>query len=241
LNVTAEQLLANPDLKSILLYHVVAGTAMSSSLKDGQKVTTAQGSPVAVEIGGGKVRVGGASVTAADIICSNGVIHVIDKVLLPPAKFSPAAQVGVTDPFGFFDPLGFTKEGDEAGFRNLRISELKHGRVAMMAALGAVGQHFMVASTAPGVPAGLSAVTTPPGTYGFAALFVISGALEFTLFKQEDKKEPGNFGDPLNFGDYSVDSRNRELNNGRFAMFSAIGIIFAELLTGKDAIQQFGF
>jgi len=155
-------------------------------------------------------------------------------------KFSPAVQVGVTDPLGFFDPAGFSKEGDEAGFRNLRIAELKHGRVAMMAALGAVAQHFLVPSTAPGLPAGLSAATTPPGSYGFAALFLLSGALEFTLFKQEGNKEPGNFGDPAGLGDYSIDSRNRELNNGRFAMFAALGIISADLLTGKDAVQQFG-
>jgi len=240
LGVTADQLLANPDLKSILLYHVVSGTAMSSSLRDGQQVSTVQGGKLGINIGGGKVTVGRATVTTADVTCTNGVIHVIDKVLLPPGKFSPAKQVGVTDPLGFFDPAGFCKEGDEAGFRNLRASEIKHGRVAMMAALGAVAQHFMAASTAPGVPAGLGAVTTPPGTYGFVALFLASGALEFTLFKQADNKEPGNFGDPVGFGDYSTDSRNRELNNGRFAMFAAIGIIAAELLTGKDAVEQFG-
>jgi len=240
LGVTAEQLLANPDLKNILLYHVVAGTAMSSSLKDGQQVGTVQGGKLQVKIGGGKVTVGGATVTAADVACTNGVIHVIDKVLLPPGKFSPAKQVGVTAPLGYFDPAGFCKEGDEAGFRNLRAAEIKHGRVAMMAALGAVVQHFTASTTAPGLPAGLGAVTTGSGTTGFAALFLASGALEFTLFKQDDKKEPGNFGDPAGLGDYSTDSRNRELNNGRFAMFAAIGIIAAELLTGKDAVQQFG-
>jgi len=156
----------------------------------------------------------------------------------PPPPFNPAEQVGVTAPFGFFDPAGFSKVGDEAGFRNLRIAEIKHARVAMMAALGAVAQHFSAGSTAPGVPAGLGAVTAAPA--GFAALFLASGALEFTLFKQEDNKEPGNFNDPAGLGDYTTDSRNRELNNGRFAMFAAIGIVAADLLTGKDAVQQFG-
>jgi len=156
----------------------------------------------------------------------------------PPPPFNPAEQVGVTAPLGFFDPAGFSKVGDKAGFRNLRIAEIKHARVAMMAALGAVAQHFLAGSTAPGIPAGLGAVTAAPA--GFAALFLASGALEFTLFKQEDNKEPGNFNDPAGLGDYSTDSRNRELNNGRFAMFAAIGIVAADLLTGKDAIQQFG-
>ena len=84
LGCSAEQLLANPDLKSILLYHVVGGSTMSSSLKDGQKVTTAQSGQLAVQIAGGKVKGGRATDTAADIECSNGVIHVIDKVLRPP-------------------------------------------------------------------------------------------------------------------------------------------------------------
>ncbi|CAE8693918.1 unnamed protein product, partial [Polarella glacialis] len=79
LGCSAEQLLANPDLKSILLYHVVGGSTMSSSLKDGQKVTTAQSGQLAVQIAGGKVKVGRATVTAADIEFSNGMIHVIDK------------------------------------------------------------------------------------------------------------------------------------------------------------------
>ncbi|CAE8742911.1 unnamed protein product, partial [Polarella glacialis] len=86
LGCSAEQLLANPDLKSILLYHVVGGSTMSSSLKDGQKVTTAQSGQLAVQIAGGKVKVGRTTVTAADIECSNGVIHVIDKS--PTATFS---------------------------------------------------------------------------------------------------------------------------------------------------------
>ena len=42
-------------------------------------------------------------------------------------KFSPEAQVGVTEPLGFFDPAGFCK--DEASFKDLRAKELKHGRI----------------------------------------------------------------------------------------------------------------
>ncbi|CAE8663813.1 unnamed protein product, partial [Polarella glacialis] len=98
LGCSAEQLLANPDLKSILLYHVVGGSTMISSLKDGQKVTTAQSGQLAVQIAGGKVKVGRATVTAADIECSNGVIHVIDKVLRPPFSllmcFHPVLLLG---------------------------------------------------------------------------------------------------------------------------------------------------
>ena len=63
---------------------MVGGSAMISSLKDGQKVTTAQSGQLAVQIAGGKVKVGRATVTAAEIEWPNGVIHSIDKVLHPP-------------------------------------------------------------------------------------------------------------------------------------------------------------
>ncbi|CAE8613514.1 unnamed protein product [Polarella glacialis] len=245
LGVTADQLLANPDLKSILLYHVAGGTTMSSSLKDGMRVTSAQGGQLAVQIGGGKVKVGRATVTAADVACSNGVIHVIDKVLLPPAApaapFDPATQIGAMAPLGFFDPLGFSKKGDKAGFNNLQASEIKHGRVAMMAALGAVVQHYVKFPGFESVPSGLGAVTTAPGTYGFAALFLVSGALELAIWTQDDKKEPGNFGDPAGLNMYNPEMREKEINNGRLGMFSAIGIIAAEALSGKDGMNQLGF
>lgn len=166
-----------------------------------------------------------------------------------PPPFDPAKAIGVTEPFGFFDPAGFSKVGDEEGFRKLRIAEMKHGRVAMMAAVGALFQSLVQFPGFEDVPAGLGAVTSPPGTYGFAALFLFSGALELALWK-DDPSLPvdsiGDYGNPLQLGageplGESVFMRNRELNNGRAAMFAAVGIIAAELYTGKNALQQFGF
>merc|ERR1719434_507935 len=139
-----------------------------------------------------------------------------------------------------FDPLGFSKVGDKEGFRNLRTAELKHGRVAMMAAVGAVAQHYIKFPGFEKVPAGLGAVTTAPGTYGFAALFLLSGVMELAVWTQDEKKEPGNFGDPVGLGMYTEDMRTKELNNGRMAMFAAVGIVAADLLTGKDGMQQLG-
>jgi uncharacterized surface protein with fasciclin (FAS1) repeats len=74
---------AKADLTSILTYHVVAGNVMSSDLSDGQMVTTLNGKQLKVSIKDGKVMIGGATVIAADLEGSNGVVHVIDKVLLP--------------------------------------------------------------------------------------------------------------------------------------------------------------
>jgi len=155
-------------------------------------------------------------------------------------EFDPAMQVGATDPLGFFDPLGFCPKGDKAAFSNFRAAEIKHGRVAMMAALGGVVQHYVQLPGFKTVPTGLNALNVPPGSYGFIALVLISGYLELAVWTESPEKEPGNFGDPLSFDQYTEDLRNRELNNGRFAMFAALGIIAAELLTGKDAIEQLG-
>jgi light-harvesting complex I chlorophyll a/b binding protein 1 len=143
-------------------------------------------------------------------------------------------------PLGFFDPLGFAKMGDEEGFNNLRAAEIKHGRVAMMAALGAVVQHLVKFPGFEKVPAGLSAVTSAPGTYGFIALLALGAGFELAIWKQDPAKEPGNFGNPVGWGSYDDDMRNKEINNGRFAMFAALGIIAADLVTGKDALQQLG-
>ncbi|MEJ6396274.1 fasciclin domain-containing protein [Yoonia sp. 208BN28-4] len=80
---TVEGLLEDTDaLTQILLYHVVPGKVMSSDLTDGMMATTVEGRDIAVAIGD-NVLVGPATVTAADIETSNGVIHVIDTVLIP--------------------------------------------------------------------------------------------------------------------------------------------------------------
>merc|ERR1712060_1002663 len=158
----------------------------------------------------------------------------------PPPPFNPSKQVGAMAPLGFFDPLGFAKMGDEEGFNNLRAAEIKHGRVAMMAALGAVVQHLVKFPGFEKVPAGLSAVTSAPGTYGFIALLALGAGFELAIWKQDPAKEPGNFGNPVGWGSYDDDMRNKEINNGRFAMFAALGIIAADLVTGKDALQQLG-
>ena len=88
LKITKEQLLADPaKLKTILTYHVVAGSVMAGDVMkmDGQDVPTVAGPTVKVKIDGSTVMINDATVTTADIAASNGVIHVIDKVLLPPS------------------------------------------------------------------------------------------------------------------------------------------------------------
>jgi uncharacterized surface protein with fasciclin (FAS1) repeats len=94
---TVEALLEDPDgeLKQILLYHALSGNTFSSDLTDGSNIETLQGSNLNITISGGNVYINGAMVTVADIETDNGVVHVIDAVLLPPAPAGPTTVVDV--------------------------------------------------------------------------------------------------------------------------------------------------
>lgn len=70
-------------LAGILTYHVVAGKVMSSDLTDGMKATTVNGQEITIGVKEGKVTVNGANVTTADLGAGNGVVHIIDAVILP--------------------------------------------------------------------------------------------------------------------------------------------------------------
>lgn len=149
--------------------------------------------------------------------------------------------VGATPPLGFWDPAKLCKS--EEDFKKFRVAELKHGRVAMMAALGAVVQHFITFPGFDDVPRGMDALTDGTGLFGFLLLVAGSGYLELEQWNDKTAAEPGNFGDPLGLaekkiGGYDDEWRNKELNNGRFAMFAAMGIILAENETGLDAVEQ---
>lgn len=71
-------------LGSILTYHVVEGELTASQLEDGQRLETVNGETLRVRIDGDRVRVGDATVVQPDVDASNGVVHVIDSVLMPP-------------------------------------------------------------------------------------------------------------------------------------------------------------
>lgn len=69
-------------LAAVLTYHVVPGTVMAKDVKAGN-APTANGKPLTISTAGGKVKVNQANVVKTDIVASNGVIHVIDSVILP--------------------------------------------------------------------------------------------------------------------------------------------------------------
>ena len=86
LGLTAEELLGNPALADILTYHVVAGAvdAETAISLDGQSAATVQGEEIAIAVVDGNVMVNNATVVMPDVEASNGIIHVIDAVILPP-------------------------------------------------------------------------------------------------------------------------------------------------------------
>lgn len=82
---TLEGLLKNKKaLAGVLTYHVVAGKVMAADVVKLTTANTVQGKSVNIVTKDGKVTINGANVLKTDIVCSNGVIHVIDAVILPP-------------------------------------------------------------------------------------------------------------------------------------------------------------
>jgi len=84
---TAEK---NSTLSDILLYHVVFASVTASDVTDGMTAQALNGDNLSFTVTDGAVMVNDANVTTADVIASNGVIHVIDKVLMPPAGITEA-------------------------------------------------------------------------------------------------------------------------------------------------------
>lgn len=104
-----------PTLSNILLYHVVSGEVMSTDLSDGMMAETVEGSNIEISIDdAGVVMVNGATVTTANVPACNGVIHVIDSVLIPPADETGGDEAGA-DNMGGDDGAGMSENNQVAG------------------------------------------------------------------------------------------------------------------------------
>lgn len=103
---TLDGLLADPtgQLTQILLYHVVPGAVIAADVTDGMEAATVQGGTVNFTVNNGTVMINDANIVSTDIVASNGVIHVIDTVLLPP----DATAGAMTDTTAMTDTMAMT-------------------------------------------------------------------------------------------------------------------------------------
>jgi len=152
-------------------------------------------------------------------------------------------MVGSGPPLGFFDPLGFSKDATPEQMAKYRECELKHGRVAMVACLGMITAD--ATSLFPRVFTGASsnplqaAVECPK--LGWLQILTFAMFIEVLgiLNSRRPDYEPGNF---LGSGQWETDAtwqsyQTKELNNGRLAMFGAIGMLTGSYITGKGPLE----
>ena len=186
----------------------------------------------------------------------------VEEVVIPPfdsKKFAESLP-GITGPLGFFDPLGFCTSGDEkvseAKIRFYREVELKHARVAMLAAVGfPLAEQFHPLFATDDAPSFMAFQQTPLQTFWPVVVGVIAIAEVFSVFTFQnpasyvngEPAEPwtmrldhqaGDLGfDPMGLKPTDpkelAEMQTKELNNGRLAMLACAGIVAQELVTGS--------
>jgi uncharacterized surface protein with fasciclin (FAS1) repeats len=182
---TVEGLLKDPKaLSSILLYHVLAGEVKAAAVKDGLTAKTLQGSPVTFKIVDGKPMIEGANIVATDVMASNGVIHVIDSVILPSAAPAAGMSNGITAPKDGASVSGTaTVKGyaSDPSFSKWQLDLLPGGdpNAAIFLALGEQPGELSYALDTTGLPNGEHAfrlrVVRPDGNYDeYVSKFVIA-------------------------------------------------------------------
>jgi plastocyanin len=98
-NDTVPSLLKNPEqLKQLLLNHVIDKSLLSAEIVKVGEAKTMQGTVLKVNYTGDSVTIGGAKVTKTDIVCKNGVIHVVDRVIIPPVEVKTTAPTPTPTP-----------------------------------------------------------------------------------------------------------------------------------------------
>merc|ERR1712151_172140 len=159
------------------------------------------------------------------------------------------SELGVQDPVGFWDPVGFTQDGDAAAFKRRRATEIKHGRVSMLATMGYITPEIvgkLPGSLSPSggvsfadIPNGLAAISKVPAPgWGQIIAYCAFTELAGNGEGQGETGEPGNMGwrPPLLASDDPATRRTKlsaEIANGRLAMMAIIGMFFQDGLTGS--------
>merc|ERR1711937_6393 len=156
------------------------------------------------------------------------------------------SELGVQDPVGFWDPLGFSADGDVASFKRRRSVELKHGRICMLATMGYITPELtgkLPGELSPSaglkfadIPNGLGAVSKVPGA-GWMQIIAYFGFCEFSGGFQDYKSgTPGDYGFKVLTSSDPEEKKKKlaaEIANGRLAMMAIIGMFFQDGLTGS--------
>jgi hypothetical protein len=153
-------------------------------------------------------------------------------------------ELGVQEPVGFWDPLGLAADGDSATFMRRRETEIKHGRVCMLATMGYItpeltGKFPGMLSPSQGltfdsIPNGLGAISKVPGL-GWGQIVLYCAAVEAAGANNRGDA-PGDFGWKLITSSDPEAKRKKlaaEIANGRLAMMAIIGMFFQDGLTGS--------
>jgi len=161
-------------------------------------------------------------------------------------------ELGVQAPVGFWDPAGLAAEGSADDFRRRRETEIKHGRVSMIACIGYIVPEYFkwpgflaphLSLKFQEIPNGLGALSKVPSE-GWVQIFAFCGLVETGYYQADPARAPGDFanGGTLGVPNASgpiedAEARKRKLNaeiaNGRLAMMAIIGMFFQDGLTGS--------
>merc|ERR1740123_2795028 len=154
------------------------------------------------------------------------------------------SELGVQEPVGFWDPLGLSADGDSATFLRRRESEIKHGRISMLATMGYItpeltGKFPGMLSKSEGVsfddiPNGLGAISKVPAL-GWGQIVLYCAAVEGAGANNRGDG-PGEFGWKVLTSSDPEEKQKKlaaEIANGRLAMMAIIGMFFQDGLTGS--------
>merc|ERR1712207_7380 len=153
-------------------------------------------------------------------------------------------ELGVEAPVGFWDPAGFAADGDQENFTRRRETEIKHGRISMLATMGYITPEIigkLPGSLSPSkglafadIPNGLGAISKVP-TLGWAQIVAYCAFCEVSGMNNRSEA-PGDFGWKV-LTSADPEEKNKklaaELANGRLAMMAIIGMFFQDGLTGS--------
>merc|ERR1712154_429142 len=159
-------------------------------------------------------------------------------------------ELGVTEPLGVYDPLGWLETEPEA-FERRRAVERKHGRIAMAAVVGTIvhNNHIVFDGyISPSndlkfadIPTGMAGIAAVPSA-GLAQIFLFVALIELAWLpasQYDGDYGVGWFGRDIEDPEEKARKLNVELNNGRAAMLGILGNMVAEQLTGQTMFEQY--